>query len=290
MKHLKIFTFLFAACSSLSFLFSNNIFLSFVGKPNFFVKATSKYITYTYAQVKEDNIYLYKTNLSTFPQNAYFEIPKTYFVTLLNNMDDVSYKVEYNGLVGFVLKSGVTPVLERPQNIVPQNITFRVYSSDGLNMMSSPFSSLNPEVVTTLPFLPTLNYLGKIEADELVEGRGSTWYYCTYQNFSGYVYAGFCDSLTLIPPNTETVTPISNPFYNEDNEYLYNLINLSPFLKVLIITLVCLPCVVLIFLLFKPFKIRKLQNKNLTKLKTNNNNKLRAINKIQKVIEEDDTI
>ena len=258
---------------------------------NFFfltkAKAISKYITFNYAQVLEEEVYLYKTNLSTFAQNAYFEIPKTYFVRLLSNIDETFYKAQYQNYVGFVIKNKVTPVEQIPITPFLNNITFRVYAQDGLKLISSPFSSLNPTVVSTLPALPTLNYISKITADELVKDRGYTWFYCSYQEKEGYVYAGYCDNLTPIPLNNEVVTVISNPFEIQDNEYLYSLINLSPFLKAVIIICVCLPCLIIIFLLFKPFKIKKTHLNNTKNYKAQ---KTKTINQIQKVIEEDDTI
>lgn len=279
MKHFKKFNYI---CFAFLFVFST--FFTFTQLK---AKASSKYITYNYAQVSNENVYLYKTNLSTFMQNAYMEIPKTYFVRLISNIDETFYKAQYQDYIGFVLKSQVTPVEQAPITPFLNNITFRVYTTDGLNIMSSPFSSLNPSVVTTLPTLPTLNYIGKIEADELVENRGSTWYFCSYQGKTGYVYAGYCDNLTPIPTNLEQITPTSNPFITEDNEYLYSLINLSPFLKALIIICVCVPCIILIFLLFKPFKIKNIQNK---KTKNKKILKTKTLNQIQKIVEEDDTI
>lgn len=265
----------------------------------------NKYTNYTYAKINEDNVYLFKTNISTFLTNAYFEIPKTYFVMLLSNIDDTFYKVQYKDIVGFVLKSKVTPVVETPQTPYLNLVTFRIYAQDGLNMLSSPFSSTSTNIITTLPTLPTLNYYGKIEADELVSGRGNIWFYSKFDDtassntktnnlvnlstsaYTGYVYAGFCDSLTTIQPNTEITTPTTNPFYEENNEYLYSLINLSPLLKAIIVICVCAPCLILIILLFKPFKI---QQKLIKNKKHKKEQKDKIINKIEKVIEEDNTI
>ena len=262
-----------------------------------FAFASSKYITFSYAQVKEDNVYLYKTNLSTFLNNAYFEIPKSYFVMLLNNIDETFYKVQYKSMVGYVLKEKVTPVLEKPVNPYLENVSFRIYAQDGLNLMSSPFASQTPQVILSLPPLPTLEYFGKINGDEIVEGRGTTWFYCQPNNLEstttqeskkgGYVYAGFCDNLTPFSENTEKLTPTSNPFDTENQEYLYYLINLPSFLKALIISLVCIPALILILLLFKPFKIQKrIKQKKIS----NNRTKTQTFNKIQKIVEEDDTI
>ena len=189
---------------------------------------------------------------------------------LLNNIDDTFYKVQYQNLTGYVLKNKVVPVQETPTTPYPSNITFRVYAQDGLEMKDSPINSSSAQTVFSLPTLPTLTYYGKLNGDELVPDRGSTWYYCKFDSESspsnsyyGYVYAGFCDNLTQIPVNNENVTPTSNPFNKEDNEYLYSLANLTPQLKAIIVVCVCAPCIAIIFLLFKPFKIKEnLSTKN----------------------------
>ena len=298
MIKLKKHNFFCYSCFLFALLFLNFANTFFCFKCNYLkISATSKYITYPYAKVLDNNVYLFKTNTSTFLTNAYFEIPKTYYVLVLNNIDETFYKVEYNGFVGFVLKNKVSVVSGTPQNPYLKNTTFRVYAQDGLNVMSSPFSSCNPQIVVTMPELPTPTYIGKITADELVEGRGNTWYYCTYKQqnsenlqekvFSGYVYAGFCDNLTSFSDNPENLKENTNAFYDNNQDYLYSLINLSPFLKMVILICVCLPSAILIFLLFSPYKIRK--KLKLKKIKQQSI-KNQALNKIQKVVEEDDTI
>lgn len=246
--------------------------------------SSSQYTTYIYAKIQNDNTYLYKSCSSTSISNAYFAIPNSYFVLIISNMDEVFYKVQYKDVVGYVIKNEVLPVAETPVNPYLKNITFRVYSSDGTNVLSSPFNTLNANIIQTISVLEEVEYYGQIIGDELIENRGNIWYYCkTKSNNYGYLYKGLCDNLSLITPNTETVTPISYPFNDEDNSYLYNLVDMSILLKIIIIILVSLPCVGIFYLLFKPFNKTKKQNLTFRKNKL----KTQTINKIQHIIDDE---
>lgn len=240
------------------------------------VKA-SKYTTYTYAKIKEDQVvYLYKSITSTQVENALFSLPPTYFVLLLSNFSDSFYKVEYNNIIGYVLKQQVTPVNEKPKIPYLKNIIFRVYSSDGTKVFASPFntSSLDAKVIETIEVLSPLTYYGEILGDEFISNRGFSWVYCkTPNNNLGYVYKGLCDNFTPISPNVEKVTIKTEVFLNDDDGYLYNLVDVTPGLKVLLVILIALPSLALIYLLFKPFKIQKLLNQNNKKINKNQNDK-----------------
>lgn len=246
--------------------------------------AKSNYTTYIYAQITQDNVYLYKNNSSKATSNAMFEIPNSYFVQLLSNIDDTFYKAQYRDVVGYVLKSSVTPVKETPKTPYLVNTTFRVYASNGTNILSQPYSTKSALTLANVNLLEQIDYYGKISGDEYVEGRGTTWYYCKDKssNAKGYLYKGYCDDLTAIPLNTEIVTPTKFPNLDDDNSYLYNLINLTTPLKILLIILIILPCLVIVYLMFKPFDLEKKRAKiKASKAKAN------AINKIQKIVDDE---
>ena len=233
------------------------------------------YTTYPYAQIRSDNTYLYKTPNSLDLTNVYFALPNSYFVLLISNYDNNFYKVEYRDLVGFVLKDEVVAVNEKPQKPYLTDISFRVFSSDGVKVMSSPFE--NAYSVETLEVMSQVDYYGFTIGYEKIENRGSVWFYGkTLSGSTGYFYKGLCDNLTNIPLNTESVTPLtSHPFEDNDNSYLYNLISLTPALKVILILLVTVPSVFLILLLFLPHKIKK---QKLLKLMQNQKSKTTKLN------------
>ena len=231
------------------------------------------YTTYPYAQIRSDNTYLYKTPNSLDLTNVYFALPNTYFVLLISNYDNNFYKVEYRDLVGYVLKDEVVAVNEKPQKPYLTDVSFRVFSSDGVKVMSSPFE--NAYSVETLEVMSQVDYYGFTIGYEKIENRGSVWFYGkTLSGSTGYFYKGLCDNLTNIPLNTESVTELTSPFEDNDNSYLYNLISPTPALKIILILLVTVPSVFLILLLFLPHKIKKQKLLKLMQAKKSKTTKL----------------
>lgn len=246
---------------------------AFAPKLKLTVKANT-YTTYIYAQITSSNTYFYTSTSSTSPSNAYFILPQSYCVLLLSNINESFYKAQYRDMVGYVLKSSVVPIKEVPTTPYLENISFRVYSSDGINMFASPLNTSSGKIIEQVSTLEFLDYYGEIEGDEFISNRGLTWVYAKNNKTQnkGYFYKGLCDNFSFIPKNTQTLTPLSStPFENNDNTYLYSLISLSPPLKALLITLVCLPALVIIYLLFKPLKNTSSSKSN--KLNNLNNKK-----------------
>jgi len=269
-----IFTFIFCLLCCL---------LSFYPMTYSKINAKSKYTTFSYAQIKADDVYLYRSTSSTSATNAYFALPYSYFVLLISNIDNNFYKVQYRDVIGYVLKDNVTPVAEQPQNPYLTNISFWVYTTDGTNMLSSPHKT--GKVVASVETFKNIDYYGYIIGDEYIKNRGYTWYYCKDGENMGYLYKGLCDNLSAIPQNTEKVTAVSSPFVEDDNSFLYNLVDMTGWLKALLILAVCLPSLGLIYLMFKPFN---LQNKKLKKpQKSKAKLKAQTINKIQKIIDDE---
>lgn len=247
------------------------------------VKALT-YTTYIYARIQSSSTYLYSSASEDF-ENAIFLLPKTYFVKLISNYNEDFYRVLYRDEVGYVLKKDVSAVNETPINPFLEEITFRVFSSEGKKMFTHPTQT--SEVVEEVETLSTLNYYGNIIGDEMISGRGFEWFYAKDEasGKKGYFYAGLCDNLSNIVENTEETTLNTNLYFNDDNSYLYNLINLTTELKILIIVLTISPCFILVYLLFKPFKLSKQNLK--TKYKSNKGTKNITLNKIQKIIDDD---
>ena len=212
--------------------------------------------TYVYARAETSGVYLYKSAQNTEQSNILFEIPETYFVGLLSDYNSLFYKVMYQDLTGFVLKSSVTPVKETPETPYLEGVTFRVYTPGGTEMVANP-TSKSPTVITTVEQNTIIKYYGKSVGQENISGRGSTWYFgTTPTGESGYIYKGLADQLSHIPLNTEKTTALSSPF-GDNNDYLYNLVNISLLSKIVIILLTTLPVALLIYLLLKPYKIEK---------------------------------
>lgn len=223
-----------------------------------------------YARIILNNTYLYSTP-NTNNDNMLFELPNSYFVQLISQYDETFYKVKYIDLVGYVKISEVQPVSTTPTKPYLSDITFRVYSSDGIYIRSTP--STKNETTNIKGEVSILDeniiYYGKIDGEECVKNRGNIWYYCKYKNDNetvlGYIYAGYCDMLSEIIENDEVLTTSNNPFKTTQTAILNEQLKPSNSIKNVILILTTLPSLVLIYMLFKPSKI--LNNKNKIKHK-----------------------
>lgn len=219
-----------------------------------------------YARILEDKVYLYSLPNED-SENILFELPKTYFVELISQYDNSFYKIKYIDITGYVKIDQVTPVSTTPQVPFLENITFRVYSSDGINVRTEPHTKNGLETIKgSLTVLDeNVFYYGKVVGEEVVKNRGNTWYYCKYktnkETIYGYVYAGFCDMLTTINNNNETLEYTNNPFFITQSEIINNHLTSNNNIKNLIIILTIIPTIVFLFLLFKPYKIINAENK-----------------------------
>lgn len=253
----------------LSFLILYSFLLVF---SNININSQAKLTSFYYARVETDGVYLYKTT-NPLPQNAYFELPRSYFVLLLSDYNAIFYKAQYRDIVGYVLKDEVSPVAETPQNPYLENHTFYVFSSDGTSVMSSPYE--NGILQSVVEEQEKISYYGTIQGYEMTQNRGSTWIYGkTNDGVYGYIYGGLAQSDEIIELNTEVVTVITNPFFDNSDDYLYNLVDLTPGLKILLVVLVSIPAGVILFLMFRPIfpnsnsksslKVSKKERKNKT--------------------------
>lgn len=212
--------------------------------------ASAKLTTFMYAKVESSGVNLYKTS-NAINENAYFEIPSSYFVLLLSNYNSLFYKAQYQDIVGFILKSQVMPVNETPEMPYLTNTTFYVFTTDGTTVMDSPTSK--GKALTTVEKYEEISYYGTILGEEKTMGRGNSWIFGkTKQGVMGYFYAGLCEMNSSIVPNNEIVTKATNPFSENDNDYLYSLVDLTPSVKIALLLLVLLPAIFLLFLAFKP--------------------------------------
>lgn len=221
-----------------------------------------------FARIKYANCPLLKNpSFDNSFSNTYFVIPQTYFVEVFSKTGDY-YEAQYLGTRGYVRKGDVEFVSGTPQTPFANKISFRIFAQNGLNLRSSPKESEGiANRLTTIPFLETnLQYIGMIEGEEAISNRGNIWYYCNYfrmdETLTGYVYAGYCDMLSSITQNTETLPVITEPSFEQlavKDEVSDigdgSLNNLSKRSQILIVVAVSLPALIILYLLFKPTKI-----------------------------------
>lgn len=199
-----------------------------------------------YAQALESTN-LYKTSIESDDiSNIYCLVEKTYFVKIVADYNDY-YKVEYNGITGYVKKNDVKEITNTPFTPYPYNIKITLDSA--CNLRSSPtVKSQHNNIITTLSSGESnFTFIGRIYSDEAIDFGGTTWYYVNYNGEYGYIYNKYVKSITPIYENTEEVT-----YKNSTSEPLVNPITNTP--TIIIIALLFIPCIIILLILYLPRK------------------------------------
>ena len=221
-----------------------------------------------FAQILFEQVYIYRTpNDDNSITNIFFEIPKTYFVELLDSVNQNFYLAKYLNITGYVKKESVQAVENTPSYPFLNNLNFRVYADLSRNIHSEPnASSKTSNIIASVPlYCRNLTYYGKITGETLIEGRTNTWFYCKYtadKDYYGYIYSDFCDELpTPMPTNLEAVTFIANPTFKLDQVEQNNSIDFNSNTTAVIIAIVSIPALIFVFMIIK--------NKNILNSKLN---------------------
>lgn len=213
-----------------------------------------------FARIMTDGVLLYRSPLNIDDySNMYFELPKTYFVELLDSSNSVFYKVNYLNFTGYVKKESVQTITGSPLTPYLKNINFRIYAELSRELRSEPTDSAGAEsLITYIPlYSKNLTYFGIINGTSLIPERTETWYYCKYtadKTYEGYVYSDFCDQLTIIKENTEEVIYTTNPTFEKEVETNTSL-PLNTGTTGIIIAILSVPAVIFIFMMLKGTKI-----------------------------------
>lgn len=181
---------------------------------SFFLLQTNQYAlaqSQHFAQITQSGVYLYKN----IQGERLCELSSSYFVELIGESENY-YRVKNDSVIGYVKKDEVLCVKDTPVNIHPLN-TLTVFTTDGCVIRKTPYKSAN--TVGRLTLLKSYAFIGKIEGDELIPGRGKTWFYiCQDINneiITGYIYGGYCDPIIYSTQNNEKVTYIKNISFSQ---------------------------------------------------------------------------
>ena len=201
-----------------------------------------------YAKVEKD-CYLLKTPTKILNYtNAYFILEESYFVVILNNLDNYYY-VQYQDIKGYVEKENLIVVNEQIENPFLEDITFNITKDTYL--YEEPLLNSNL-IKTPLTSLKTPTYIGKIYSDEISDVSGNVWYFAKINNngveIKGYVHSSFTNNLTPITQNNSVST-----------EYISNniestLLNINQTTQIIIIFIISMPTLFILYLLLKGFK------------------------------------
>lgn len=236
------------------------IFFITIQKPQ--IKASAN--TQFFAQIQRDGVYL---NLSP-TASPIFEIPRTYYVELLENKVDGYYKARYLDIIGYVNENDIQCVNELPTTPYLQNVSFRILGEQSRELRSEPsrYKGVST-LITELPLYETnFIYYGTIEGDEVVPERSNIWYYASYSKNNltktGYIYSGLCDKLTTITYNPLSLYPIDSHEWQTQEPPTITTPSFEPpsTNQLIIILAISIPMIILLIALFKPARTTKTQS------------------------------
>lgn len=216
-----------------------------------------------YAQIKNSSTYIYKSaELNESISNKLCLVENSYFVKILNNFNDIFYKVEYNGITGYVKKENVTLINNTPNKPYPNDIYFNIKNTS-CYFRSSPKikDSINNTICTIAAGTKNLRYIGKIIGEEAIDFNGTIWYLTEFNGVLGYVYSAYTTAITTIFENTEQVSLFTGYDYSKVNP-LTN----TTCIFVILVTLI--PFLIILFLIYLPRKKLNIESNSKIKQKT----------------------
>lgn len=237
--------------------------LVFVFISIFTVKQTQTKIVSTnpstsgYAQILTNDCFLLQDTSNT--EKKLFLLEQSYFVKVIEDFNNVFYRVNYLDFEGFVEKSKIKFVEEYPEIPFLCGITFDIYSLGNVCLRSSP-KKLDDDsnILCTVPAnTKNLLYYGKISGEEAIDGLGNVWYYSAYQDdlgnvYKGYVYSPLTNNLSSIASSDENLTYVNISSFVPVDNLLY--LNLSTKNILIVITAIPTFFVVILFALPNKFK------------------------------------
>lgn len=207
------------------------------------VSASSK----QYARAVSSNVNLYKFSVEDNSiENILCFVEKTYFVEIISDEVD-SYKVNYNGITGYIKKNDVVPVQNEPTTPFPINIKMTIANNCNFRSTPTTHPSTNNIISTIHAGETNINFIGRIFAEESIDFGGTTWYYVSFNGERGYIYNKYIKSITPLYPNNEETIVIPDNNFTQVGP-------LSETNNVIVIILLFIPCIAILFILYLPIK------------------------------------
>ena len=212
----------------------------------------------TYAKVKSGCV-LYKSSNTTLndPENLLFEIPESYFVTILQEKDNL-VKVKYDSFVGYVDSQFLSAVNFTPKVQTLKNITFSISPDAGTQLKSEPSTESSSQTLITIPANTTnINYIAKVSSVTPIGGTSDVWFFAQYSPetnptsvYTGYIYSERTANLTSITLNPEdNPAPAIEPTETETLTIDDDSYSLTKEARLVLIAFICLPIIIL-FIIF----------------------------------------
>lgn len=199
---------------------------------------------------------LYKTQeMSDRFEDIYFQIPETYFMVILDTINDDCFKVQYDKYIGYVDSGTVMIATFIPVLKTLDNITFDIKSTSGTQIWQYPTTKSN--ICTTISAgAKNISYIAYTYGSVPSGGESNIWYYVYYipdsnstNVYEGYVYSENTTNLTEIVANTET-----NPeVIANENKLDDKLIFISSTIKTIIIAIIAIPIILFFAIILYKF-------------------------------------
>lgn len=194
------------------------------------------------------------TNLYANPENSsdikniICVMENTYYVEILHTYNEDFYKVNYNGVTGFVNRRNVKKVDGTPTTPYPDNIKMKTINNN-VYLRSTPTKGNN-----TLSIIPAnctnLKFIGYAYGEQVDDFRENVWYYVNYLDVYGYVYSEYISEISNIPQNIEKLNFISDDYVDITNP-------LSDASCIIVICVLLTPTLLILLLLYKKPKQNK---------------------------------
>lgn len=189
---------------------------------------------------------LYKTQeMSDRFEDVYFQIPETYFMVILDTINDDCFKVQYDKYIGYVNSNTVLIATFVPILKTLDNITFDIKPTSGTQIWQYPTTKSN--ICTTISAgTKNISYVAYAYGSVPSGGESNIWFYVYYTPdsnstnvYEGYIYSENTTNLSEIVANTET-----NPeIISEENIVEDKMIYISSTIKTIIIAIVAIPII-----------------------------------------------
>ncbi len=169
---------------------------------------------------------------------------ETYFVELISDYNEL-YKVNYNGITGYIKKTDIKEISNLPITPYPYNI--KIFINSNCNLRSTPTtkSTTNNVISTIYTTSENITFIGRVVGEEAIDFGGNTWYYVCYNGDYGYIYNNYIKSITPIYQNTESFTYATNL-----SNKIENPIKDPP--SLIIMFVLSIPLLAVLFILYLP--------------------------------------
>ncbi len=202
-------------------------------------------------------------------EDVYFQVPETYFVMIIESINDECYKVQYDKYVGYIKSSSVVVATFVPIVKTLENVKFDIKNSSGTQIWQAP--TTNSSICTTISAgVRNITYIASAVGAVPSGGKSNVWYYVHYtpsQNstnvYEGYIYSENTTNLSEIVANLE-----SNPVDITKEQNTENLVFISSTIKTIILVVILVP--IILFFAIILYKIVKKYKKTTIKAKNNN--------------------